>query len=393
MKKTFLMAALLLFVTNSFAQLVVDNTGYVGIGTEETPYSTLAVGSHGWTNTGSSFDHNQKYGVRIYNHPALSGDTVRALDILCKPGSGFAMGIRSISDGNSGNFSIGLQGMGGKATYSFGVHGCMHGTSSNVSSFAAVCGSASSGAFPYIPSGIYAGFFQGNVRITGSVNGTVLSTAASSTSGNVATMPLDEEERMIDRLQGVNTIKFSREECNTEDIPANNDEIVQTKISDTAYSLDAEQLKAVCPELVYQDEDGTYSINYAEMVPILVKSLRELSTELTELKKELCVERKKINATGLNETLGDTDIVQMSQNSPNPFSESSVITLNIPKSAKSAAIYIYDLSGKQVSNIPVQERGETNITVYASNLSAGMFIYSLVVDGKVCVTRRMVVTI
>ena len=390
MKKLLFLAALLLFVTNTFAQLVVDSTGYVGIGTEYTPFSTFAVGSRGWSNTGSSFESNKKYGVRIYNHPTSASDTIRALDVLCKPTNGTAIGTRSIANGSPYGISVGVQGFGGNSEYSCGVHAAMS-SASNVTNFVGIYSSAGYSNFPYAPSGFLAGYFQGDIRVTGRVNGTVLSTAASSTSGNVATMPLDDEERMIDRLQGVNTIKFSREECNTEDIPENNDEIVQTKISDTAYSLDAEQLKAVCPELVYQDEDGTYSINYAEMVPILVKSLRELSTELTELKKELGVERKKINATGLNETSGDTDIIRMSQNNPNPFSESSVIALNIPQSAKSAAIYVYDLSGKQVSNVPVQERGETNVTMYASQLSAGMFIYSLVVDGKVCVTRRMIV--
>ena len=50
------------------------------------------------------------------------------------------------------------------------------------------------------------------------------------------------------------------------------------------------------------------------------------------------------------------------------------------------------MSGKQVQNIVVSERGETNITVYASNLTAGMYIYTLVVDGKVSVTRRMILT-
>ena len=49
------------------------------------------------------------------------------------------------------------------------------------------------------------------------------------------------------------------------------------------------------------------------------------------------------------------------------------------------------MTGKQVQNVPVLERGETNITVYANNLSAGMYIYTLVVDGRVAVTRKMVV--
>ena len=61
--------------------------------------------------------------------------------------------------------------------------------------------------------------------------------------------------------------------------------------------------------------------------------------------------------------------------------------------ALSASVFIYDMSGKQIQSLPVTERGETNITVYASDLTAGMYIYTLVVDGKAEVTRRMIVTL
>ena len=50
------------------------------------------------------------------------------------------------------------------------------------------------------------------------------------------------------------------------------------------------------------------------------------------------------------------------------------------------------MSGKQVQSLPVAERGETDITVYARDLAAGMYTYTLVVDGKVAVTRRMIVS-
>ena len=85
-------------------------------------------------------------------------------------------------------------------------------------------------------------------------------------------------------------------------------------------------------------------------------------------------------------------MVRMDQNNPNPFSESTVITLNIPNKAQTASIFIYDMSGKQVQSLPVSERGETNITVYAGDLSAGMYIYTFVIDGKAAVTRRMIIT-
>ena len=157
------------------------------------------------------------------------------------------------------------------------------------------------------------------------------------------------------------------------------------------YGLAADQLKKVYPELVYEDKDGNVSINYIEMIPLLVQSINELSSELAEL-KGTSSKKVKAQTTAVEETVEDIDQVRMDQNKPNPFSGSTVITLNIPESAKQASIYIYDLSGKQIQSLPVTERGETNITVYASGLSAGMYVYTLVVDGQVKVTRKMMVT-
>ena len=127
------------------------------------------------------------------------------------------------------------------------------------------------------------------------------------------------------------------------------------------------------------------------MIPLLVESINELSRKVATLEGGNAV-KAKAQTTAIEETTEDIDQVRMDQNKPNPFSGSTVISLNVPESTKQAAIYIYDLSGKQVQSLPVTERGETDITVYASGLSAGMYIYTLVVDGQVKVTRKMMVT-
>ena len=174
---------------------------------------------------------------------------------------------------------------------------------------------------------------------------------------------------------------------------AMSDGVRKNCLSPIQYGLDADQLKAVYPELVYEDANGNVSINYVEMVPLLVQSINELKAELAELKGSSAKKAKaKAETTGIEESVSDIDIVRMDQNKPNPFSESTVISLNIPRETQSASIFIYDMSGKQVQSLPVSERGETDITVYARDLTPGMYIYTLVVDGKVKVTRRMVVT-
>ena len=127
------------------------------------------------------------------------------------------------------------------------------------------------------------------------------------------------------------------------------------------------------------------------MVPLLVQCINELSAKVAEL-EGTSPRKAKAQPTAIEETVSDVDMVRMDQNNPNPFSESTVIALNIPSNAQVSTIFIYDMIGKQVQSLPVSEHGETNITVYATDLSAGMYIYTLVIDGKVAVTRRMIVT-
>ena len=249
---------------------------------------------------------------------------------------------------------------------------------------------------------------------TGRIYGSVYSlTSVPKPSANAKVQSLGlnsgSEESISDKLFSVQTVQFMQEEMVDQpasdavsamakkdltqmDFDEETEEAIKTEMV-KHYGLDGAQLKAVFPELVDEDSQGNYRINYSEMVPLLLQSIRELSARVEELegKKSAGVQKLIAKATSIESEGESTDIVRMSQNKPNPFSESSVITLSIPEGTKSAAIYVYDLSGKQVKNIPVDKRGETDITVYASDLSEGMFVYSLVTDGTVAATRRMMV--
>ena len=157
----------------------------------------------------------------------------------------------------------------------------------------------------------------------------------------------------------------------------------------------AAQPNTVFPELVTQDQQGDYCVNYSEMVPLLLQSIRELSAKVEKLEENqgIITQKAKAKSTStdiVNES-ADIDIVHMSQNTPNPFCESSVITLQIPPKANNASIQFYNLNGKRTKEITIKERGETNVTVYASDLAEGMFIYSLLIDGKVQLTRKMII--
>ena len=429
MKKILLTSIMVVAAMNINAQLVVDSIGRVGIGTE-TPMSLLSVGSSGIDNNAAIFCSllNEKiYGIRVISSSSNT-NTIYGGYYNLRNTTGDCYGGKSVAVGNndmnSSQCVIGLSGNACRSRTAIGVFGGKYmGTSSYVN-FAGIYGtdSGSTPSFQYGSynfSDVYAGYFRGKVRVTNGIYATVLSpTASASSSGQgEATILSDRGESVTDKLSQVQTVQFLRydptEEVGTRrnvSVPSDEEidkmsphqldslaatlgeEEPERYLSPVQYGLDADQLKAVYPELVYEDANGNVSINYVEMVPLLVQSIKELKNELAEL-KGTSARKAKSQPTGIEDNVSDVDMVRMDQNKPNPFSESTVIALNIPEKTQTASIFIYDMSGKQVKSILVSERGDTDITVYASTLTAGMYIYTLVVDGKVAVTRRMIVTI
>lgn len=50
------------------------------------------------------------------------------------------------------------------------------------------------------------------------------------------------------------------------------------------------------------------------------------------------------------------------------------------------------MNGKQIKQIELSSNGTENITINSSELEAGMYIYTLLADGKIVATKRMVLT-
>ena len=158
------------------------------------------------------------------------------------------------------------------------------------------------------------------------------------------------------------------------------------------YGLSADQLEEVFPDLVYEQEDGTKSINYVEMVPILVQAINELKGEIEELRAGGDGETKKdTKANSEGDSAEKLLLLSLGQNKPNPFSNATTIEICIPEDVQKAFIYVYDLQGKKVEQVDITARGKQNIQLTSANLADGMYLYSLIADGKVVETRRMIV--
>lgn len=272
-------------------------------------------------------------------------------------------------------------------------------------------------------SGVYAGYFRGDVRVTGTLYGTLVTPSSSAGASNSTATIVGaygtrgdgfDEEGVSDKLQQVQLLQFYRspdenkfsekeilaqkafmEEHGIKNMPEN-EEIPQTKLSTIRYGLDTEQLKGVYPELVYEDANGNVSINYIEMIPLLVQAVNEVKAENETLKDEIAElkggkdTKAKVWAGGTSIDTPDEAILSLSQNNPNPFSSSTSIAVSVPESIKSATLFVYNMSGKQIKRIDITDRGASRINITSEGLGEGMYLYSLIADGKVVGTKKMI---
>jgi len=154
------------------------------------------------------------------------------------------------------------------------------------------------------------------------------------------------------------------------------------------------------------------SMNYIELIPITIKALQEqqnmieskdkqleeqeariteLEAELSEIKAMLTqlADGGKVDISNQNATLTSATL---EQNQPNPFTENTMIRYFIPETVKTASLRVTNLEGKQIKEIPIQHRGQGQVTLDANSLSAGTYQYTLILDGRILETKQMVLT-
>jgi hypothetical protein len=81
----------------------------------------------------------------------------------------------------------------------------------------------------------------------------------------------------------------------------------------------------------------------------------------------------------------------LSAPSPNPASNFANFSYEIPFGASQATMVVRDLTGRVVLEVPLNV-DDNRFQLNTSGLSNGIFLYSLVVDGKTVTTRRLMVT-
>ena len=395
------------------AQIKMSSNGNVGIQSSVVPEAALVVGgnaSHKGTGY-KTYIQSDGYVLNVRregNWKSASPWLVASEGYNEVDGDDFYIGVKGISMHGTPlgkGRSWGVKGEAGNSTsgYNYAVHGNLRGNQRG----AAIVGTLDNVDID-VP-GRYVGYFMGDIRTTGNIYGTVLTPSASRSAlmGRSAVMPLSAESdamnsmSVVEKLSQLTAVQYNLSEPQAaQAFAASGDTVAAAPrsvkdvqaLEKTHYGLDAEVLKEVYPDLVYESQEGDLCINYTEMIPLLVQSVSELRAQVVSLQgaQTYNVRARNGSETGVGSSALDVPVLE--QNDPNPFTQTTVVRYTLPESVKSAFLYIYDLNGTQIDQKTLQDRGKSSVTLEAGSLAPGMYLYALVTDGKVIDTKRMIIT-
>jgi trimeric autotransporter adhesin len=160
----------------------------------------------------------------------------------------------------------------------------------------------------------------------------------------------------------------------------------------------AQDLEKVFPEAVVVDQKGEYAVNYNTFAPLLAEGVKELSNTVDAQKatieqftQRLAAMEKRLQSMeqGYGAAPADFDGYYLSQNAPNPYDQQTTIQYAIPGSFNEASIRVYDMNGNAVMTKNLGNSNRGSVTLGREDLRAGTYIYTLVVDGKEQVKKKM----
>ncbi len=176
---------------------------------------------------------------------------------------------------------------------------------------------------------------------------------------------------------------------------------LDTAMYNTQYGFSAQQVETILGDLVHTGRDGKKSISYNGILSLVTKALQEeikrnehqdsIINQLLSVVNSCCNENAKATGSStIDVELNDLDVIVLNQNVPNPFAEQTTISYNIPKNTSAAQILFYDINGRQIKAVDITKKGKGQLNVFANDLSNGIYSYTLIVDGKIFETKKMI---
>ncbi|MDH4471195.1 MAG: tail fiber domain-containing protein [Fluviicola sp.] len=265
------------------------------------------------------------------------------------------------------------------ADFNYGIYATINpiGTGANPSAFSS-------------PSGPnYAGYFDGDVVITGDLG--VLSDKRL----KKEIKPIENALDIINKLNPV-TYHFDQEKHPSISLSGKKQ-----------YGFIAQELETVLPELTMQivhpaindtlgnlirEKEEYMGVNYNGLIAILTDALKEQQQQINELKAlvEMKTTSRVIDANNQSIELADIQSIILDQNVPNPFAEQTTINYVLTPDVLKAQLLFYNSEGKLINSMDINPVvGKGSVSVFANDLTNGIYTYTLVADGKIIDTKKM----
>jgi len=357
--------------------------------------------------------------------PGVRHTGVKAIAHDANPGN-INYGVESCAQNVPAGQAIAVRGTLAQANIPFSVYPNAHiavmGDANNYTPF----------SFPSGPTPRWAGYFLGNVNVNGLLY---------TTSGGV--LISDQSlKKNVKKVEGALAI-LGKLSPKSYDLYNDNCKQLNFEGTKTQFGLIAQEVEKVLPQIVYDlkvpatmNEKGETSIpekdlkgiNYGQLIPLLIKGTQEQQSQIETQSATIQEQKKQIEdlkeqqlqtakeqqkqidelksmvqslATNQNSigskaapsqavNLSDKNVIVLNQNVPNPFAESTVITYNIPTDFTKAQISFSTADGKIIKSVDITSKGEGRLNVFANDLTNGFYTYTLVVDGKIIDTKKMV---
>lgn len=155
------------------------------------------------------------------------------------------------------------------------------------------------------------------------------------------------------------------------------------------FGLIAQEVKTIFPNLVSESDNSVLSLNYTELIPVLIKAIQEQQKQILDQNAEIQLLKNAAPTTVTNPTSRSI----LYQNDPNPFNASTTFYYYIDEqgSISNCSIEIRDLTGILKATMTLADQSGLGQVTYNNNtssnssnspLSYGYYVYTLKVNGS-----------
>lgn len=237
---------------------------------------------------------------------------------------------------------------------------------------------------------IYAGYFDGNTKfqgdlhVAGAINGLVLGNCFNNKQSNNLVL-----RDALDDIVNMNIYVQKQDYTFSQNIDKSLVPSIKEQFDNKIhYVLSSDELENSFPNLIYETNNEGKKINYIELIPLLIQSIKELQSEINDLRD------KTFNTSFGNDNNSTvTDNKHLFVQLPTDYVSSTTrIALHIPNEITDARLYIYDIHGQKHIEYHITERGDTFLTISEASLKNGIYFYNLTFDGKIAEAKRFYIS-